>query len=543
MVCRELGIHYLWIDTLCIVQDSQEDWERQSSVMGTIYHESTLTIAALAAFDSSERLVIPNEMRDFVRLPWSFGNYRGQAYVCPSSWTYFFHSFNIHRSHPDTVVRNALSKRGWAYQEQVLARRTLKFMHGVMNWTCGEYTWEQGGVSLVEDASTRRDLENLQKVYGQKHTLISRSDLLVQPEEVTFPAHFDDKVNGLMSESLSAARPFDESVSGSRMAQKYDLQQDVSRITVDRATDRGLFDFIRGIERFGIYHASYNAVHRYCCRDLTYPRDKLPALAGIASRMHAITGDEYLAGHWRKELATSLFWRVENETTSARLYSPVRIQPYRAPTWSWASIEGFVRWEMVDATFSGNQMESIEILNASVHILGQNAFGEVSAGRITLQATVIEAKRDESNSLGGWRIEAELPHHDDTWISRECPLKFLGPGKTLAGSWIYDDIAMVGLSTVRTATIYERGMTNCTQVCDYTSRGRSGGRPEISWRSVDSAIPQELLLVKGASRSKEVNVLVLAHTGLAENDYRRVGLGRLGGWQDSMGERQVVTLV
>ncbi|EMD95242.1 hypothetical protein COCHEDRAFT_1027716 [Bipolaris maydis C5] len=52
IVGKELGIHYLWIDSLCIVQDSEQDWSQQASRMADVYQNSFLTIAAIAARDS-----------------------------------------------------------------------------------------------------------------------------------------------------------------------------------------------------------------------------------------------------------------------------------------------------------------------------------------------------------------------------------------------------------------------------------------------------------------------------------------------------------
>lgn len=51
-VTRRLGFRYLWIDSLCIIQDSEEDWKRESAKMGDVYRNSTSCIAALAARNS-----------------------------------------------------------------------------------------------------------------------------------------------------------------------------------------------------------------------------------------------------------------------------------------------------------------------------------------------------------------------------------------------------------------------------------------------------------------------------------------------------------
>ena len=47
-ITRDLGIQFLWVDALCIVQDSLdgEDWQRESAKMGSIYGNAYVTIAA-----------------------------------------------------------------------------------------------------------------------------------------------------------------------------------------------------------------------------------------------------------------------------------------------------------------------------------------------------------------------------------------------------------------------------------------------------------------------------------------------------------------
>ena len=73
-VTRRLGVQYLWIDSLCIIQDSAQDWEQESAKMADIYINAWFTIAATGAHDARGGLFIPSE-------------YRGQAVEipCPGS--------------------------------------------------------------------------------------------------------------------------------------------------------------------------------------------------------------------------------------------------------------------------------------------------------------------------------------------------------------------------------------------------------------------------------------------------------------------------
>ena len=50
-VTRRLGIRYLWIDSLCIIQDSREDWNREAALMGKVYKYSYCNIAATGVWD------------------------------------------------------------------------------------------------------------------------------------------------------------------------------------------------------------------------------------------------------------------------------------------------------------------------------------------------------------------------------------------------------------------------------------------------------------------------------------------------------------
>lgn len=50
---RRLGIHYLWIDSLCIIQDSPQDWQEQSATMAGVYSNSCVNIAASHAQDGT----------------------------------------------------------------------------------------------------------------------------------------------------------------------------------------------------------------------------------------------------------------------------------------------------------------------------------------------------------------------------------------------------------------------------------------------------------------------------------------------------------
>jgi len=52
-VTRKIGIRYLWIDSLCIIQNSRQDWEQESAVMGKVYECAEVTISAVKSEDGA----------------------------------------------------------------------------------------------------------------------------------------------------------------------------------------------------------------------------------------------------------------------------------------------------------------------------------------------------------------------------------------------------------------------------------------------------------------------------------------------------------
>lgn len=107
-------------------------------------------------------------------------------------------------------------------------------------------------------------------------------------------------------------------------------------------------------------------------RALTEPSDKLPALAGLAERFSKCMppDSKYLAGLWSPWLIRQLAWRVtENEIGK-------RPEDFRAPTWSWLSIDGPVVLDLMDEPNS-NVSRLADVVGHQVALQTDNAFGKV----------------------------------------------------------------------------------------------------------------------------------------------------------------------
>ncbi|KAF3033150.1 hypothetical protein E8E12_003539 [Didymella heteroderae] len=206
-------------------------------------------------------------------------------------------------------------------------------------------------------------------------------------------------------------------------------------VVLTRRSNPELFDAVNLAGRQTVYYMWYTTVSRFCYRRLTFSRDKLPALSGIASRIHDITKDDYLAGHWRTELGRSLFWHANGDYLPD-VDGPCRMGSYRAPTWSWASVDGLVRWELPDLAPGADLPDAIKILDAQVEIPGRNAFGQVVSGSITMQAESIEALWDMQT--GGWFVD--LQPQSGMRVTETYTTMFFDRSRKPLGIWVYDDL-------------------------------------------------------------------------------------------------------
>lgn len=129
LLTKRLNLHWLWVDSLCIIQDSPEDWERESRDMDAVYSHSFLNIAASAAEDGRggcfqfRRHQLQHPCK--VRIAWT-GD-MGDYYI----------TGRLYGSEHELRVL-PLNKRGWVLQERILAPRTLHCAVDSFVWECNE---------------------------------------------------------------------------------------------------------------------------------------------------------------------------------------------------------------------------------------------------------------------------------------------------------------------------------------------------------------------------------------------------------------------
>ncbi|KAH3947582.1 hypothetical protein HBI81_039660 [Parastagonospora nodorum] len=140
---RKLGVPFLWIDSLCIVQNDKDkkDWQEQSANMANIYRNAYITLAATAAKDSDGGLYTSHDVPPTRRI----GSPLLTVQFPDGSERQLFARRNF--DHDTTSL--PLLKRGWAYQERLLSPRVLHFVGEEVIWECNHaLTCECGGGNL-----------------------------------------------------------------------------------------------------------------------------------------------------------------------------------------------------------------------------------------------------------------------------------------------------------------------------------------------------------------------------------------------------------
>lgn len=324
-VTRELGLRYLWVDALCIIQDSSEDKSKEISHMNVIYKNSHLTISAASAKKCSEGFLQKRGMHGGLEAgkdPFHM------QYQCPDD----VRGLVILREEaPYHPFWEATRARAWTLQEHVLSPRTL--IYGArMIWRCNHRQVSHGG---IHDWSFE-------------------------------PHHSQDRV---FSQTLPAKHE----------------------------EDAGF--------RNRVYQSWYSLVNDYTRRELSIPSDKLPALAGIVQEMARLTGDIYLAGLWKTNLLHDLMWSLHASTKYR--YSSV----WRAPSWSWASVDNTVRYGRIDA----DAIPLASVIRCEVVPASEvSHFGEVISGELELEGALVELTKEQfSSALERERLAEAPPSNKD----------------------------------------------------------------------------------------------------------------------------------
>lgn len=143
LVTRALGLRYVWIDSLCIVQDSDSDWQRESSLMGSVYSGGAINIAADAAEDGDQGFLSK-------RTPSCF------SYTLPGKKCRGVLHMKASKRERSVEYSGNLRRRAWVFQEYALSACSIRYgMNGII-WECRCECYFDSEV-ISEENQFRRD--------------------------------------------------------------------------------------------------------------------------------------------------------------------------------------------------------------------------------------------------------------------------------------------------------------------------------------------------------------------------------------------------
>ncbi|KAK8094944.1 HET-domain-containing protein [Apiospora hydei] len=167
-ITRELGMRYLWIDGLCIVQGDKHDWASEAERMGAVYENASLVIAASGSASAQKGCFITGT-RDLcsINLPYYTEDGQSEGYVHACA------HIPGNRWFPG---EGPLQNRGWALQEAYFARRAIHFMPGGPSWSCRELDLDER--NRKGKPFFHKDWENVVENYSERR-LTYESDRLM----------------------------------------------------------------------------------------------------------------------------------------------------------------------------------------------------------------------------------------------------------------------------------------------------------------------------------------------------------------------------
>ncbi|KAJ1327033.1 HET domain-containing protein [Microdochium nivale] len=387
LLTRRLGVQYIWIDSLCIIQDSLTDWQMESAQMASIYSNAYLTLAATKSSSGAGGFYTDTPTTEI-----SGTTPEGEKYSI-----FFRQRIDHHLEATKTGVETVMSSdrngtdsnrtgyefaghatlenhplltRAWVYQERLLSRRLLHFgphelffeCEGDVNCECGQIRYHGSSTGSPTSAVKLLYAEAVSSYFG---------------------------ATGDSTGSANSGEDFD--------GMQWSLQHQ---------------EFIARTWR--------TLVSSYVALDLTKSEDRLPAIGGVARQMSTrrfrdgrmadgaeAYHDDYLAGLWRATLNDDLLWIVSAGSDLKKPRPPpVTIRngsDNHAPTlrtipsWSWASIDSHALYTDVFLFWDPEVLADIPrqpythfaaVESCSVEPAGLDEFGAIASGELRVRGLV-----------------------------------------------------------------------------------------------------------------------------------------------------------
>ncbi|TAQ90843.1 hypothetical protein B7494_g864 [Chlorociboria aeruginascens] len=356
-LAQRLQIRYVWIDSLCIVQEGDDgaDWQKEALTMSMVYRNSFCNISADWGSDSNGLYFYRKSVDD--KYP------RIQITVSPNRYTFkkfngvfnldvivFEPTFGLHQ-----LWHAPLSSRGWVVQERFLSPRNVRFSQNQVFFECCQEL---------------------------------RSEIFPLKESLSY----------LYSIHTFHQPYLDFKQMASWSSPQTDVPQNVKRILQN-------------------YH---NAVDVYSTCELTYESDKLIAFAGVGKFYQELLGKTYIAGLWLEDLRIGMMWRCAGSFRDNHNNDQLKIPESFVPSFSWASCRAEVRSSFgfnSQSPYSTNELSCIKYRVSpkgdDEAAVTTNMFGPFNKPELEVKVTgSLRPIRLVRSSVAPLRLTA-IPYDDD----------------------------------------------------------------------------------------------------------------------------------
>ncbi|APA07448.1 hypothetical protein sscle_03g022180 [Sclerotinia sclerotiorum 1980 UF-70] len=369
LVTRKLGLQYIWIDSICIIQDSPSDKGKELTHMNDVYHNAFINIAAGNARCSQDGF-LHNRERSTFRLDWDKrgSDRKPQIFCGPPAETW-----------PDCASKGVLSTRGWTFQERLLSPRTLYFGKDQIHWECDTCIFSENQILAVRDHVSAPAQTGYMSTNGNtvKHDMRDWTNYVEQ----------------IVAFSHSRPKGFRKIFYRDTTSPKSGSLKQIESL----GGYGGMNDFISSPESTMLSFQKWTAiVSEYSRRTLSNSHDKLDALSGVAQQLAEVNPREYVAGIWTPDIfeLRGLLWVQKSVAPAVRDRESGKIQKRRyCPSWSWASVEGEIHYHnWHDWEDDSWESESHQVINkAKVESLRfclsreEHPYGDVLKGGLVLR--------------------------------------------------------------------------------------------------------------------------------------------------------------
>lgn len=448
-IIRRLGFRYLWIDSLCIIQDDEADWQRESAQMADIYAKAALTVAASGSQDSKGGC--------FRTTPELSGS---------SSWEIAveYRALDDGAAESpgpgDSIDADRQSEDNrWLYDDEISAHweqwtsggqacsifgasnerfSIMRYLPGQAPLASlpGKLSSSKSDTTKASEINENRDtddrnrpgqtqkppnfrgkleiLEHSTGVYVREllhHHEFASNNFVLHPGKSPLSSRAWTLQERLLSTRIlhfTASELVWECNTESccqcglvgRDTRIWETWSDPARTsarTLKLAFEQAVREASNGNQQ-QMKNVWKDFVQLYTNKLMSYKTDRLPAASGLIKRLQQANAGECFAGMWRKYLAEQMTWQIE-----AWMYEKMghtRHETYVAPTWSWASVNVNVRLSEVLTGASILAMGLTlpepnvvaEILDVQYSLAGLDPTGSLSDAILTIRAPVLPAE-------------------------------------------------------------------------------------------------------------------------------------------------------